>query len=144
MHCTGQNVSKLILDCLNEEHISFKNCFSLTVDNSPVMTGKSNGILAFLRKEIKHLACVGCPCHQIGWPKGSSILSHKYRWLFNWCILLFSSRQEKFQNMPDGEMKKLLNHVSTIWLSLNECLARLFDQWDKFYFKEAIQHKSII
>ena len=48
--------------------------------------------------------------------------------------------------MPDGEMKKLLNHVSTIWLSLNECLARLFDQWDilVFYIQEEItQNKSV-
>ena len=62
---TGQNISKLILDCLNEENIPLENCLSLSVDNALVMVEKNNGVLAFLRKEIKHLACVGCPCHLI-------------------------------------------------------------------------------
>ena len=62
---TGQNFSKLILYCLNEENIPLENRLSLNVDNATVMVEKSNGVLAFLRKEIKHMSCVGCPCHLI-------------------------------------------------------------------------------
>ena len=62
---TGQNISKLILDYLNEENTPLENCLSLSVHNAPVMVGKNNGTLAFLRKEMKHLVCVECPCHLI-------------------------------------------------------------------------------
>lgn len=62
---TGENISKLILDALNWEKIPLENCIALSVDNANLMTGKRNGVFGFLKNDINHLACIGCPCHLV-------------------------------------------------------------------------------
>ena len=114
----GQNTSKLILDCLNEGNIPLENFLPLTADTAPGMVGKNNVALAFLRWELKHLACLGCACHLINLPAQKraacipiNIDDHVID-LYNY-FERSHKQQEKFQNIHGKEMKKLLKHVST-------------------------------
>ena len=33
-------------------------------------------------------------------------------------------------NLKNNEVRKVIDHVSTMWLSLEKCLERLLMQWD--------------
>nr|XP_042911401.1 uncharacterized protein LOC122272173 [Parasteatoda tepidariorum] len=76
---TDINIANLILRELNANDIPFENCLSLGADNAPVMIGEKTAVAGVLKKEIGHLAVIGCACHLINLAtqKGAVVIPDK-------------------------------------------------------------------
>lgn len=92
---------------------------------------------AVLKEAQDNLIVVGCPCHLINLAaeKGAACLPAKFdEVLVDIFYYLEKSAKRKdrlveFQGMHNTEVRKILKHVPTRWLSLGRCLTRLLEQW---------------
>lgn len=145
---TGVNIADLLLSTLREFHIPLKYCLAFGADNAPVMVGQKKGVAACLKQEIGNLIIVGCPCHLINLAaeKGAACLplnvDENIIDIFYY-LERSAKRKEKFrkfQTLHDTEVRKILKHVPTRWLSLKRCLDRILDQWNPLLslFKDEI------
>ncbi|XP_069109729.1 uncharacterized protein [Argopecten irradians] len=131
---------------LKERAIPWSNCLSFAADNASVMTGVHKGVLAFVKKENENIYFIGCPCHLIhlAAEKGANVLplSIEDQLIQVYYYLDKSSKRQKvlqnLQKLNDVEVRKILKHVSTRWLSLGICLNRMLSQWVPLteFFKE--------
>lgn len=134
---TGQNIGNLVLATLKSCNISLSNCLALSADNAPVMLGMKNGVAAVLKREMENIIIMGCPCHLINLAaeKGAACLPVKIdEYLIDIYYYLEKSVKRKehlkhFQELHNTEIRKILKHVCTRWLSLGRCLNRLLQQW---------------
>nr|XP_042896620.1 uncharacterized protein LOC122269097 [Parasteatoda tepidariorum] len=146
---TGVNISKLILDTLTSNEIPLANCLALGVDNAPVMTGKKNGVAGMLTKDIPDLFVQGCLCHllNLAAEKGAKCLPINIEeYIVDIFFYLEKSvkrkeRLKKFQELHSTEVRKILKHVGTRWLSVGRCLSRVLQQWEPLtsFFKEEVK-----
>ena len=112
---------------LASSQIPWGNCLSLGSDNAPVMTGHIKGVFAFLQKEQPEIFLSGCTLHMVhnAAKKASKHLPPIEEALVD--VFYFfeksSDRQQRFkgtQRLYDEEMKKMVKHVSTRWLSIGK------------------------
>lgn len=135
---TGVNIGNLLLHNLKDNGIPLSNCLALSADNAPVMVGEKNGVAGVLKNEINSLIVIGCPCHLIDLcsEKAASCFPVKIEeFLVDIFFYLEKSEKRKeklkqFQKLYDTEVRKILKHVCTRWLSLGKCLGRLIEQWE--------------
>lgn len=149
---TGQNIAQLILNELKSYDIPLENCLSLGVDNAPVMVGMKAGVAGILKKEMPHLFVQGCLCHLINLAAEKSaacipVKIEEYMIDIYYYLEKSAKRKEnlkKFQELYGSEIRKILKHVSTRWLSLGRCLLRILDQWDPLtsFFKGEVRNGS--
>lgn len=150
---TGKNIGEMIVATLTEGKIPLENCIALGSDNAAVMTGSKNGVAAILKLHQENVIVLGCACHllHLAAEKGSKglqmnvdeILVDIYYYLDK--SSKRKDRLKEFQKLCDTDVKKVLKHVCTRWLSLGVCLKRLVDLWEplvKFY-KEEIDTKLL-
>ncbi|KAL3244110.1 hypothetical protein MRX96_047301 [Rhipicephalus microplus] len=101
------------------------------------MSAEKNGVAAGLKEAQDNLIVVGCPCHLINLAaeKGAACLPAKFdEVLVDIFYYLKKSAKRKdrlveFQGMHNTEVRNILKHVPTRWLSLGRCLTRLLEQW---------------
>ncbi|XP_040072417.1 uncharacterized protein LOC115328425 [Ixodes scapularis] len=135
---SGRKIGNLILDVLKSRDLPIANCLAMSADNANVMIGKKNGVAAVLKVAQPNLIVVGCPCHLINLAaqKGAACFPVKVdEILVDVFFYLEKSVKRKdrlkdFQRIHDIEVRKVLKHVPTRWLSLGKCLKRLLDQWE--------------
>lgn len=115
-------------------------------DTTNVMMGNNHSVATLLRDELPDIIIVKCSCHMIHLcasyaclklPKSLEDLCRNIFTHFN----LSSKRQDafkEFQNFVGVEPHKILSSGQTRWLSLEQCVQRLLEQWDALtlYFTE--------
>ncbi|XP_063761556.1 uncharacterized protein LOC134879144 [Eleginops maclovinus] len=129
---TGQNIFKLIDNELEKRSISWDNCMSFGADNAMVMQGLKAGTAGYINKKNSAVYVLGCPCHLIhlAAEKAAAQLPVSIEELLVdiYFYLDKSSKRKqglkKFQDLCGVEMRKIVKHVSTRWLSLDKCIAR--------------------
>lgn len=149
---TGVNIAQLLIAELEKSQIPLSNCLALGADNAPVMMGLKAGVAGILKSKNPNIEVIGCTCHLINLAadKGASCLPLKIEeHIIDIYYYLEKSakRKEKlmhFQQLHNTEVKKILKHVCTRWLSLNTCLVRILDQWNPLlsFFKEEVKVSS--
>ncbi|KAJ8050614.1 Zinc finger BED domain-containing protein 5 [Holothuria leucospilota] len=135
---TGENIFKILDAELNDRGIPWENCVSFAADNASVMMGKNKGVVAYITQRQSHIYPVGCACHLMALAAKKAtkqlpcsvddVLVDIYFYLDK-----SSLRQQTLKEthlLHGKEMKKILKHVQTRWLSLGHCLVRLIDQWN--------------
>ncbi|XP_042147359.1 uncharacterized protein LOC121836509 [Ixodes scapularis] len=135
---SGRKIGNLILDVLKSRDLPIANCLAMSADNANVMIDKKIGVAAVLKEAQPNLIVVGCPCHLINLAarKGAACFPVKVdEILVDVFFYLEKSVKRKdrlkdFQRIHDIEVRKVLKHVPTRWLSLGKCLKRLLDQWE--------------
>ncbi|XP_063765200.1 zinc finger BED domain-containing protein 5-like [Eleginops maclovinus] len=150
---TGQNIFKLIDNELEKRSISWDNCMSFGADNAMVMQGLKAGTAGYINKKNSAVYVLGCPCHLIhlAAEKAAAQLPVSIEELLVdiYFYLDKSSKRKqglkKFQDLCGVEMRKIVKHVSTRWLSLDKCIARLLQQWPallQYFESEKSGHSS--
>ncbi|XP_063743299.1 uncharacterized protein LOC134866984 [Eleginops maclovinus] len=150
---TGQNIFKLIDNELEKRSISWDNCMSFGADNAMVMQGLKAGTAGYINKKNSAVYVLGCPCHLIhlAAEKAAAQLPVSIEELLVdiYFYLDKSSKRKqglkKFQDLCGVEMRKIVKHVSTRWLSLDKCIARLLQQWPallQYFESEQSGHSS--
>ena len=134
---TGENIFKLIDSELEKRDISWDNCMSFGADNAMVMQGLKEGTAGYINKKNSAVYVLGCPCHLIhlAAEKAAAQLPVPIEELLVdvFFYLDKSSKRKQglkeFQDLCGVEMRKIVKHVSTRWLSLEKCIGRLLQQW---------------
>ena len=135
---------------IQEADLSWKHCVAYSSDNASVMIGRHNSLLSKIRDAQKDAGAVqsvfdvGCPCHlcHLCAQKGAKALSVKVE---NVIIDLYyhfeksvkrKAELREYMEFTEVEVRKVLKHVSTRWLSLGKSVTRTLQQWDglKPYF----------
>lgn len=150
---TGKNIACATLEVFAKFSVPFKNCIAFGSDNAPVMLGEKNGVAHHLKQQHSELIIIGCVCHLLNLAanKAAVVLPVEIEQI---AIDIFyylersANRKEslkKFQCLHDTEIRKILKHVSTRWLSLSRSLRRILEQWEPllaFFLDEVKKHKS--
>ena len=110
---------------------------SFGADNASVMQGLGKGLAGFIKRKNSAIYMLGCPCHLIhlAAEKAASQLPVSVEDLlvdvFYYLDKSSKRKQElkHFQELCGVEMRKIVKHVSTRWLSLGKCIDRLLQQW---------------
>ena len=134
---TGKNIFQLLDQALTENKIPWKNVTCFSADNAAVMMGVHNGVAAFVREKNPEVYVNGCICHllHLAAEKGAQQLPSSPVDLL---IPIFyyleksSKRHKAFrevQSCCDVKQHAILKHVCTRWLSLEQALNRLIEQW---------------
>ena len=145
---TGENIFNLLNAELQSRNLRWENCLALGCDNAAVMTGRKNGVFAYIKKKHPNVYLAGCCLHlvHIGAQKGAKCLPDVGDILQD--IYYYFQKSDKrlgdfsrMQEMFDTEQKKMLKHVCTRWLSIGRCLERLLHNWVplKEFFKSEKQ-----
>ena len=136
---TGENIFKLMDNTLKDKNLNWQNCLSFCSDNAAVMMGAKKGVAAYVLKEEPSIFIQGCTCHltHIAAHNASKALGHLLKpdelLIDIYYYLDKSSKRQKelnaFQDLYNGEIKKVLQFCSTRWLSLTQCITRLLELW---------------
>ena len=143
---TGEHIFELMDNELTKRDIPWDNCLSFGADNASVMQGLGKGLAGFIKRKNSAIYMLGCPCHLIhlAAEKAASQLPVSVEDLlvdvFYYLDKSSKRKQElkHFQELYGVEMRKIVKHVSTRWLSLGKCIERLLQQWPALtnYFQE--------
>lgn len=147
---TGRNIGNLIVENLNVRNIPLENCIALGCDNANVMIGKKNGVAAVLTEAHKEIIVMGCLCHLIDLATGRGINSLPVS-VDELLVDVFyyfkksSKRKETLKALQEvhGDVKKVLKHVETRWLSMGRCLDRILEQWEPLLKFFELENKSL-
>lgn len=149
---TGANIANLLLGLLERHAIPVANCIAFSADNAPVMIGRKNGVAAKLKQQCPNMIVVGCPCHLIhlAAEKGADSLPVKIdEMVIDIYYYLDKSSKRKdhlkvYQDLYQTDVRKILKHVCTRWLSLGKCLERLISQWQPLqsFFKDEVKQST--
>uniref|UniRef100_H3BC19 HAT C-terminal dimerisation domain-containing protein n=1 Tax=Latimeria chalumnae TaxID=7897 RepID=H3BC19_LATCH len=131
----GKNIADALKQSLRDVGLDLQQCLSFSSYNVSVMTGRHKGVLSVLHKENKEIYGMGCPCHlsALAAKEGCKALKS-----FNPEDLFYhfdktAKRKHLLQELLvfcDVEVRKVLKHVTTRWLSLHKCMERSLSLWD--------------
>ena len=134
---TGSNIFQLLDAALKAHKIPWKNCICFSCDNASVMTGIREGVAAYVKRQNPDVFVLGCICHRLhlAAEKGAANLPFTP---VDVLVKIFyylekSSKRHKelkeTQAMCGTANHKILKLVCTRWLSLQNALNRLLEQW---------------
>ena len=131
---TGENIFQLMNVAVKE---NWKNCIAYCSDNAATMMGRKTGVAGHIARTQESVFITGCTCHLIHLAAGkaASKLPLKVNDLMYDVThyMELSSKRVKgfkeFQMLCGADMVKLVKHCSTRWLSLEQSILRVLDQW---------------
>lgn len=151
---TGVNIGNLVVKALESKSVPIQNCVAFGSDNAPVMIGSKAGAATVLKKLNESIEITGCSCHllNLAAEKGADSLPFQVGELLvdiYYYLQKSSKRKDRLkvlQQLHETEIKKILKHVSTRWLSVGKCLKRVLEQWKPLlsFFKEEAMIKNKI
>lgn len=141
---TAQHLYSVILESFEKHKIPFENVIGFASDGCNVMMGKNNSVASRFIENFPGIVIMKCVCHS-----AHLCASEACKQLPRRCEDLArniynhfkssSKRQhelQQFQTFLNLEIHKILHPSQTRWLSLNEVVKRIIEQWDslKLYF----------
>jgi hypothetical protein len=139
---TGENIFKLLNSELTARDIPWANCISFGMDNASVMSGMNKGVAGFMYRKQSSIYMSGCMCHLMhlaAHKGGNELQKHLKTSVEDALIIMYyyldksSNRKRHLQDLQlehGTKPHKILKLVNTRWLSLNQCLQRMVEQWD--------------
>ncbi|CAB3978632.1 E3 SUMO- ligase KIAA1586-like [Paramuricea clavata] len=135
---TAAGLYGVIKSLFEEKKIPITNIVGYSSDNTNVMFGENQSVVALLKKDAPYVFAMKCSCHMIhmcasyACLKMSMTLEDLCRNIYSY-FSRSSLRQKEFQEFQEfvkAEPHKLLGIGQTRWLSLEACVRRVLEQWD--------------
>ncbi|XP_046855931.1 protein ZBED8-like [Xenia sp. Carnegie-2017] len=142
---TADGLYAAVKNFFQERAIPLSNVVGFAGDNCSTMMGKNGGFQALLKKDVPGVFVFGCICHSF------ALCAHYAScrlpsWLEAFvkdvcCYFSRSSqRQHQFrliQDIVEAPRHKVLKLSQTRWLSRDQVVARILEQWDalKLFFQ---------
>jgi hypothetical protein len=137
---TAEGIYETMMDVLISHKINLSNWVGFCADTTAVMMGVNNSVAQLIKKNHPHVIVVKCSCHSIhlvasyACQKLSTSLEDLCRTIFNHFKRSPKRQRElvQFQQFlnPDDFPKKLLAPGQTRWLSLQNCVKRILQNWE--------------
>ena len=125
---TAQQMYSSCNEVIENFSLDWDNCVTYSSDNTNSMVGARNSLLQKIKSSQgeQKIFDVGCQRKE---PK--KFLSMLRTSLLTF-ITIFERKQQlrDFMEFNSNEVRKIIKHVSTRWLSLGRCLDRTLKQWD--------------
>lgn len=136
-NCDSLNIYKTIVTFFQNIQVPHKNIVGFASDNASVMMGKKSGVKTLLQKDQPHLYVMGCICHSLHLCSSAAskkLPSHLEALTRNiYSFFAHSPKRklelEEFQKYFSVEVHKILKMSSTRWLSLENVISRILEQW---------------
>jgi hypothetical protein len=134
----AENITNACLNSLDNFNLDISRCVAFCSDNASVMIGKNAGMLALLQRKRKHIYGMGCVCHlsSLTAKAGRKALKHfdPEEFLIDLYYHFHQSCKRKAElrdaiEFCETDVKKVLKHVETRWLSLGKCIDRALRLW---------------
>lgn len=133
------------MDLFKSFNIPIENLIAFASDNASVMVGKKGGVQALLKKDVPNLFVLGCVCHSMHLCS-SAASKHIPRYVeklarnINSYFCHSAKRVSEFKELQElfnVKTHKLLKTSSTRWLSLEQVIKRILEQWEPLthYFR---------
>ena len=114
--------------------IPWNNCIGFGCDNASVMVGIYTSVNTHIKKQNPNAHIIGCPCHLIHIATKQLHVDIEEALVDIFFYLHKSSKRNKefraFQVACGTKLHKIIKHGSTRWLSLQNCIDRLIEQWE--------------
>ncbi|XP_028396907.1 uncharacterized protein LOC114520771 [Dendronephthya gigantea] len=141
---TANGIYSKIKETFQGMNIPVVNIVGYASDTTNVMFGQNHSVSQLLKSEISHVQIVKCSCHLIHLVSSQAALKLP-KSVEDLCRDIYahfhrsSKRQDtykEFQAFFEMEPHKMLSPSQTRWLSLQECVARILEQYEalKHYF----------
>lgn len=135
---SAEGLYKAVKELFASKGIPFTNIIGLACDNCSTMMGVNNGFQALLKKDIPSVFILGCICHSFALCSSHAcahLPSYLEEFLRNVCCYFSrsSKRQHEFsliQEVVHSPKHKMLKLSQTRWLSRNQVISRILEQWD--------------
>jgi len=141
---TAENLFQAINQVFVTRDIQWSNCIGYSSDNCNVMTGKKNSVLSRVREQNPNVFDLGCVCHLANLCVQAAVKTLPLPvedLLIDIYFHFFHSSKRKelykeYQIFTETDPLKIIKHCTTRWLSLDNCISRLLQQWPalKSYF----------
>ena len=135
---TAAGIYAKMKESFHELNIPMANIVGYSSDTTNVMFGQYNSVSQLLKSEFPHVQIVKCSCHLIHLVSSYAALKLP-KSVGDLCRDIYahfhrsSKRQDvyrEFQAFYDVEPHKLLSPAQTRWLSLQECVNRILEQFE--------------
>ena len=143
---TGANIANLLKQSFGADGLDYNHLLALSADSTNTMSGTNEGLYGQLLREAPHILFSGCVNHliDVAAKKGSAALPYDVDEVIIkiWYYLDNSDvrqlEMKDFQRLMGYAMKKLMKHVKSRWLSIDEVLPFYLEQWPvlKAFFKK--------
>ena len=131
--------------------LTLKNIVGYASDGANVMIGNNNSFRTRIENESPHVFVMNCICHSAHLvasyacaclPRQAEEYIYSY---FNHSARRLTDLAE-FQHFTHTEPHKLLHPCQTRWLSLQQCISRLMEQWQALteYFAYIAREEKVI
>lgn len=146
---TADDLYNSMINSIVSKNIPLDNLIGFSSDTCNVMVGKYNSVFSHLKENHPSIVCIKCTCHSIhlAASKACFNLPRSVEDLLRNVGSYFSrsfSRQEDLKNMQiffGEEIHKILYPGQTRWLSIEQCVNRVLEQYLvlKAYLNTAIK-----
>ena len=132
------NITDACLKSLRKVKVDINRCVAFSSDNASVMIGKNAGMLALLQRERKYIYGMGCMCHLSSLAAKAGRKALKSFDFEEFLIDLYyhfhqsCKRKDELRDaieFCETDIRKVLKHVETRWLSLGKCIDRALRLW---------------
>ncbi len=137
-----------------KEGIPLENIVGYASDTTNVMFGQHHSVVSLLKERIPHLFTMKCLCHtaHLCASHACEKLPRSVEDLVRDIYSHFAhsakrlAEYERFQSFTNIEPHKLLKPAQTRWLSLEQCVVRVLEQWPALeeYFKKAAETDRLV
>lgn len=135
--CTARGIFTSLVNFFDKHGIPVRNLIGFASDNASVMMGGRSGVQALLKERVPALFVQGCVCHSMHLCASNACkeLPHRieelarnvYSYIMNSPKRL--SEYAEFQIFTETQPHKILHPSCTRWLSLEEVVRRILEQW---------------
>lgn len=145
--CTARGIYTSLVNFFDKHGIPVENLIGFASDNASVMMGGRAGVQALLKERVPALFVQGCVCHSMHLCASNACkeLPHRieelarnvHSYIMNSPKRL--SEYTEFQIFTETQPHKILHPSCTRWLSLEEVVRRILEQWPALtlYFTRA-------
>lgn len=133
-----ENITNACLKSLDNFNLDISRCVAFCSDNASVMIGKNAGMLALLQRKRNHIYGIGCVSHlsnlaaKAGRKALKSFDPEEFLIDLYYHFYLNCKRKAEIRDailFCKTDIRKVLKHVETRWLSLGKCIDRALRLW---------------
>ena len=143
-----------ITSLFEKEKIPLDNMIGYAPDTTNVMFGQHHSVVSLLKDRLPNLMVMKCLCHTAHLcsshaceklPRAIETLIRDIYSHFNHSAKRLAEYQT-FQHFTDTEPHKILKPAQTRWLSLEQCVLRVLEQWSALeaYFENSVEKDRLV